>query len=87
MHGNFIFMHEKDISRHENEHFAPGMIFPPHKYSWEIRLFAISSTEFSSMKTFGGKSFIFIHVHLIFMHENVIHEIMAAKFSFSCMEI
>ena len=43
MHENDIFMLENNISVHDNEHFAPGMIFFASKIkcSWKIGLYTI----------------------------------------------
>ena len=75
---------------HENENFAPGMIFLPQKLSWVVWLYTTSCMEFSPRITyrqnfhFLANKFIFVHRNYIFMHGNFIfmHEN-----SLSCMQI
>ena len=51
--GHFLFWREHDISMHENDKFAIGMMF----YRRNIGLFTISCVEFSSVKIYGQKIF------------------------------
>ena len=70
MHKNFIFthgyiyhifMHENDFSTHENENFAPCIIFSHQIISWVVGLYITSCMEFSPVKTLGQN----LHFHAL----------------------
>ena len=69
--GMEVCMHENDISMHECEDFAPGMIFSPKKMALLFLAIHNFMHDFHPCK-FWGKTFIFIHENYIFMHGNFI---------------
>ena len=77
-------LHDNDISMHENENFAPKTSMDENSMH-EIEHSSISHEHFRGKKSskdfFFGKTFIFMHGHIIFINENKI------EFFFSCIKL
>ena len=71
----FLFM-KSGMYMHENENFAPGIIFSPQKHLWVIGLYTNSymesSTTLSKLFIFMQETIIFMPGNFIFTYENQI---------------